>query len=396
MFKSLKQWFTGLIADRKKLCLVIAMIVCLLTVIFVQPFSMQIVSDADTFQRKAKINGEDMTLMQSMRRLDTVESKIAEWNIKTSTSEYAELMEVASHSATRGNVSAFTTRLIVFSVAILGFIASVVLLKKTKLLLLTLGAVLMVFPFYWMIASSFKTASEMNLFPPSLAPASWSNVENYVTAWNTAPFGIYFFNSIVVCLLSVAIVMVTTILAAYAFSRLKFPGRDLIFTLMLSMMMVPFELLVITNYQTITRLGLRDTLTSLILPFTSSIFYTYILRNFFMSVPDSLYYSAQVDGSGNWQYLWKVMVPIAQPSLVTILLLNAMASWNSFMWPKLVISRDEVRTLPWALITFTTEVGIHYELIMAGATMVVTPMLILFLFARKQIVRGVARGGIKG
>ena len=187
MFKSLKQWFTGLIADRKKLCLVIAMIVCLLTAIFVQPFSMQIVSDADTFQRKAKINGEDMTLMQSMRRLDTVESKIAEWNIKTSTSEYAELMEVASHSATRGNVSAFTTRLIVFSVAILGFIASVVLLKKTKLLLLTLGAVLMVFPFYWMIASSFKTASEMNLFPPSLAPASWSNVENYVTAWNTAP-----------------------------------------------------------------------------------------------------------------------------------------------------------------------------------------------------------------
>ena len=199
-----------------------------------------------------------------------------------------------------------------------------------------------------------------------------------------------------VCFSSVVLVMFTTILAAYAFSRLQFPGRDLLFTLLLSMMMVPFELLVITNYQTTVRLNLYDSIPALILPFTSSIFYTYILRNFFMSVPDSLYYSAQVDGSSNWQYLWKVMVPIAMPSMVTILLLNAMASWNSFMWPKLIISTDRVRTLPWALVTFTTEAGSHDELIMAAATMVVLPMLILFLFARKQIVRGVARGGIKG
>ena len=270
------------------------------------------------------------------------------------------------------------------------------MLGQTTNMLLILGALIMVFPFYWMIASSFKTATEMNLFPPTMMPRNWTNVENYTTAWHTAPFATYFFNSIFVCVCSVGVVMFTTILAAFAFSRLQFPGRDLLFTLLLSMMMVPFELLVITNFQTVTRLGLRDTLASLILPFTSSIFYTYILRNFFMSVPDSLYYSSQVDGSSNWQYLWKVMVPIASPSLVTILLLNAMASWNSFMWPKLVISRDEVRTLPWALITFTTEVGIHYELIMAGATMVVLPMLLLFLFARKQIVRGVARGGIKG
>ena len=261
---------------------------------------------------------------------------------------------------------------------------------------LIVGAVVMVFPFYWMIASSFKTAAEMNVFPPRMAPNNWLNFNNYAEAWRTAPFATYFINSIVVCVSSVAVVMFTTILAAFAFSRLNFPGRDLLFTLLLSLMMIPFELLVITNYQTMVKTGLYDTLYALVLPFTSSIFYTYILRNFFMSIPDSLYYSAQVDGSGNWQYLWKVMVPIARPSLVTILLLNAMASWNSFMWPKLVIAHDEFRTLPYGLFTFTTESGSHNEIIMAAATLVVLPMLILFLFARKQIVRGVARGGIKG
>lgn len=262
--------------------------------------------------------------------------------------------------------------------------------------ILAAGAVVMVFPFYWMVASAFKTAAEMNLFPPRMMPDSWLNFYNFGRAWELAPFGKYFLNSIIVCVSSVTIVMFTTVLAAFAFARLKFPGRDLLFTLLLSMMMVPFELLVITNYQTIVKVRLNDSLYALVLPFTSSIFYTYILRNFFMSIPDSLYYSAQVDGSTNWHYLWKVMVPIARPSLVTILLLNAMASWNSFMWPNLIIKNDKYRTLPHGLYTFTTESGSNDELIMAAAMVVVVPMLILFLFARKQIVRGVARGGIKG
>ena len=261
---------------------------------------------------------------------------------------------------------------------------------------LLIGAFVMVFPFYWMITSSLKTSSEMNIFPPHMLPGNWLNFDNYVEAWHTAPFATYFVNSVIVCVVSVGVVMFTTILAAFAFSRLKFPGRDLLFTLLLSLMMIPFELLVITNYQTIVKLNLHDSLYALILPFTSSIFYTYILRNFFMSIPESLYYSAQVDGSSNWNYLWKVMVPIARPSLVTIILLNAMASWNSFMWPKLIIAHPEFRTLPYGLYVFTTDSGSHNEIIMAAATMVVLPMLILFLFARKQIVRGVARGGIKG
>ena len=263
-------------------------------------------------------------------------------------------------------------------------------------LLLFAGMIVMVFPFYWMIASSFKTAGEMNLFPPTMGPRDWTNFNNYRLAFQTAPFARYFINSVVVTTSSVLTTAITTIFAAFAFSRLKFPGREVIFSLLLSMMMVPFEMLVITNYQTIVKVGLNDTLFALVIPFTSSIFYTYILRNFFQTIPDGLYWSARVDGCTNWRYLWKVMVPIARPSLVTILLLNGLASWNSFMWPLLIIKTDQHRTLPFGLYTYTTEVGANNELLMAASAVVVMPMIVLFLFARKQIIKGVARGGIKG
>ena len=169
-----------------------------------------------------------------------------------------------------------------------------------------------------------------------------------------------------------------------------------LFTLLLSMMMVPFEMLVITNYQTIVSWGLRDSLPALFVPFLASIFYTYILRNFFLSVPDGLYWSARVDGAGNWKYLWKIMVPIARPALVTIMLLNAITSWNSFMWPMMIIESTHNRTLPYGLQVFTTEAGTQFNLLMAASTVVILPIILLFLFARKQILRGVARGGLKG
>ncbi len=261
---------------------------------------------------------------------------------------------------------------------------------------LTLGALIMVFPFYWMLSSALKTFPEMNLYPPSMAPRNWLNFQNFRVVFEKAPFARYFLNSAVVLLGSVGVTTMTTILAAFAFSRLKFPGRDVIFSLLLSMMMLPFEMLVITNYQTIVKSGLNDSLFALVIPFISSIFYTYILRNFFLSIPDGLYWSARVDGCTNWTYLWKVMVPIARPSLVTVVLLNALASWNSFMWPLLVIKSDRNRTLPFGLYTFTTEAGSNNELIMAASAVAVLPMIVLFMFARRQIVRGVARGGIKG
>ncbi|NLF26690.1 MAG: carbohydrate ABC transporter permease [Clostridiales bacterium] len=253
----------------------------------------------------------------------------------------------------------------------------------------------MVFPFFWMFSSAFKTSTEINRFPPQWLPSSLS-LANFKIAFQKAPFARYFLNSVVVMISSVAVTGFTTILGAFAFSRLKFPGRDVLFSLLLSMMMIPFEMLVITNYSTIVDIGLWDKLPALILPFTSSIFYMYILRNFFQSVPDSLYYSARVDGAGNWRYLWRIMVPMARPSLVTIVLLNALASWNSFLWPMYVISSTDNRTLPWGLQVFTTEAGFNPELLMAASTVVVLPMIALFLFARKSIVRGVARGGLKG
>jgi multiple sugar transport system permease protein len=264
-----------------------------------------------------------------------------------------------------------------------------------KYFLLSLGALLMVFPFYWMFTTAFKTNAEAVRFPPQWLPShlEW---KNFVDAFNTAPFGRYFVNSIVVTASCVVVTGVTTIFGAFAFSRLRFPGRTVLFSLLLSLMMVPFEMLIITNYQTVAKLGLISTRTALILPFMSSIFYTYILRNFFDSVPDSLYQSARVDGASNWFYLWRVMVPIARPSLMTIVLLNAIASWNSFMWPMLVTNSRKSYTLTLGLYVFISEDGAVPNMYMAASTIVVLPIIILFLFARKQIVNGVARGGIKG
>lgn len=377
--------------------LIALLVLSFIGIIVVWPFSMDIVSEADTLQKKASSHGEEMTLFEAMRSLDSVEERVNGWNISQTSSDYKELMDIAGNT-NRSSMGAFIARLVICCALVILFVVCVILLKKLKYLLLTIGALIMVFPFYWMIASSFKTATEMNKFPPTMAPASWTSFVNYGTAWTSTSLGRSFVNSLIVVTSSVALVTFTTILAAFAFSRLKFPGRDVLFTLLLSMMMVPFELLIITNRQTIISFGLSDTLAGLVIPFTSSIFYTYILRNFFMSVPESLYQSSQVDGSSNWQYLWKVMVPIARPSLVTIVLLNAMASWNSFMWPQVVINNTikTNSTLPLALSRIGGEVERQDNVIMAGATITVLPMLLLFLFARKQIVRGVARGGIKG
>lgn len=260
---------------------------------------------------------------------------------------------------------------------------------------LGIGAFIMIFPFFWMIITSLKTGAEANSVPPTLFPAN-PTLDNYVYALKVAPFAKYFVNSLIVTVCCVVLSMFNTILAAFAFSKLRFPGRDFIFAVLVAMMMIPFEMLVITNYTTVVKMGLYDNLLALIVPFLSSIFYTYILRNFFLSVPNSLYYSAKIDGASDWQFLWQILVPIAKPSLVTIGLLNAISCWNSFMWSILVINSQANRTLPFGLFAFTNETGIRYEVLMAGATIVVLPMIILFLFCRKSIVTGVSRGGLKG
>ena len=246
-------------------------------------------------------------------------------------------------------------------------------MKKTKFslskfflyLFLILGAVIMVFPFYWMITGAFKTSIEIQMIPPVWLPTHF-NLDNFKEALRMAPFARYFLNSLIAMVSCVTLCTFTTILGAFAFSKLNFPGRHIIFGLLLGLMMVPFEMIVITNYRTIIDLGIYNTILALIVPFTSSIFYMYILKGFFDSVPDSLYQAARVDGCSNWKYLWRVLVPIAKPSLVTIILLNAIASWNSFLWPMLAVSDRELRTLPFGLYAFVSEGGARTELMMAA------------------------------
>lgn len=262
-------------------------------------------------------------------------------------------------------------------------------------LILTFGALIMIFPFIWMVLCSFKSGQEVIMFPPKFFPSKLQ-FSNYSKAFSMAPFGRYFLNSLIVMFGSVVCTTLTTILGAFAFSRLKFPGKEILFSILLSLMMIPFEMLIITNYTTIVKMHLFNTLPALILPFVSSIFYTYILRNFFDTVPESLYYSARIDGASNWKYLWRIMVPMAKPSLFTIILLNALSSWNSFMWPLYITSDYHSRTLPYGLQVFTTEAGSFPELMMAASTVIVLPMIILFIVARKYIISGVSRGGLKG
>ena len=261
---------------------------------------------------------------------------------------------------------------------------------------LFIGALIAIFPFYWMITGAFKDVAEINLMPPTLFPKNPLNIENFIYAFKVAPFGTYFKNSIVVLIACIALCSFTTILAAFAFSRLRFPGRELVFSLLISLMMVPYEMIIITNYRTMVQWKLHDTLWALIIPFTSSIFYTYILKGFFDSVPESLYQAAKVDGCSDWKYLWRVMVPMAKSSLATIVLLNAITTWNSFMWPMIVINSPKNRTLPFGLYMFMSEGGQRNERMMAAATIIVLPMIIVFLFARKYIISGMSRGGIKG
>jgi multiple sugar transport system permease protein len=277
---------------------------------------------------------------------------------------------------------------------------------------LSLGAVFMIFPFYWMISGSFKTYQEIIATPIVWVPASISLV-NYEIALQVAPFVTYFQNTVIVSVANTVLTLLTTILAAFAFSQFAFKGRDTIFALLLATLMIPSELLIITNYSTVVQLGrwnreLReafpflpqvigiDTYGALIVPFIASIFYIYLLRQFFNQIPRQLYLAAKVDGCSDWKYMWTIMVPNSINALITIGLFNFIASWNAYIWPLLVTNNVEMRVLSIGLRYFTGEAGSDYHLLMAAGTFVVMPLLVLYLFTRRFIIAGVARSGIKG
>ena len=262
---------------------------------------------------------------------------------------------------------------------------------------LILIAFIVLFPFYWMIISSLKTLDEYRLSVPTLFPKVLM-FENYAVAFNQANLGKLFMNTVYVGLVSTVLSLIITVLSAFAFARLEFKGRDTLFAILLATMMIPGELFTITNYQTVFYLGWKNTFTVLIVPFLVSVFYIYLLKQNFLQIPNELYLAAKVDGTTDLKYLWKVMSPLALPTLISITILKMMGSWNSYVWPNLVTDSDEYRLvtngLRNAFIESTGDVNIPIQ--MAAVAIVSAPLFLVFLFLRKYIMKGVSRSGIKG
>ena len=264
-------------------------------------------------------------------------------------------------------------------------------------LFLFLMAAVMLFPFYWMIISSLKSLTEYRLSRPTFWPQQVL-LSNYADAFTTAKLGVLFKNTMIVGIVSTLLSLVITVLTAFAFARLEFKGKELLFAALLATMMIPGELFTITNYSTVTNLGWRNTYTVLIVPFLVSVFYIYLLRQSFLQIPNELYLAAKVDGTSDFKYLWKVMVPLALPTLISITILKMMGAWNSYIWPRLVANDEAHRLITNGLRNaFTDTTGdVNYPVQMAAVALVSAPLFLVFIFLRKYIMSGVSRSGIKG
>ena len=263
--------------------------------------------------------------------------------------------------------------------------------------LLIFMALVVLFPFYWMINSSLKSLAEYRQSVPTFWPQKvlWSN---YAEAFTAASLGRLFFNTAYVGIVSTILSLVITILSAFAFARLEFRGKNLLFSALLATMMIPGELFTITNYSTVTNLGWMNTYTVLIVPFLVSVFYIYLLRQNFLQIPNELYLAAKVDGTSDFKYLCKVMIPLSLPTLISITILKMMGAWNSYIWPRLVANDDAHRLITNGLRNaFTDTTGdVNYPVQMAAVALVSAPLFLVFIFLRKYIMKGVSRSGIKG
>ncbi len=264
--------------------------------------------------------------------------------------------------------------------------------------LLILWAIIVLFPFYWMLLTSVKSYASYNAeYVPKFFTLS-PTIENYIQAFTAVPLAKYFVNTIIFTVVTTGLMMIIVVLSAFAFSRLEFKGKDLVFTLFLSLMMIPNELVIITNFVTITNAGLRNSFLGLILPSVTSVFYIYLLKENFEQIPDELYKAAKVDGTSDFKYLWKVMIPICRPTIVTVVILKVIECWNSYVWPRL-ITDDENYFLVSNGIQTIRESGFGRENIpamMAAVVVISVPLIILFLVFHKKIMEGVSRGGTKG
>ncbi len=272
--------------------------------------------------------------------------------------------------------------------------------KTGVYLFLIIMAIIVLFPFYFMILSSLKTLKEYKAPKMSFVLTSGAHWENYAGVFANEDLNLWRLlgNTLYVGVISTALSLVITVLSAFAFARLEFRGKNTLFAAMMATMMIPGELFTITNYQTVSQLGWRNTYTVLIVPFLVSIFYIYLLRQNFMQIPNELYLAAKVDGCGDLKYLWKVMIPLALPTLISITILKMMGAWNSYVWPRLVANDDAHRLITNGLRgAFTDNSGqTDYPMQMAAVALVSLPLFLVYVFLRKYIMKGVSRSGIKG
>ena len=264
-------------------------------------------------------------------------------------------------------------------------------------LFLIVMAVIVLFPFYWMINSSLKSLEEYRLTIPTFWPKKVL-FSNYADAFTTAKLGRLFLNTLYVGIVSTILSLVITVLSAFAFARLEFKGKKILFAGLLATMMIPGELFTITNYSTVTNFGWINTYTVLIVPFLVSVFYIYLLRQNFLQIPDELYLAAKVDGTSDLKYLWTVMIPLSLPTLISITILKMMGAWNSYIWPRLVANDEAHRLITNGLRNAFTETtgDVNYPVQMAAVALVSAPLFLVFVFLRKYIMKGVSRSGIKG
>ena len=262
---------------------------------------------------------------------------------------------------------------------------------------LLIMALIVLFPFYWMIISSLKTLPEYRQAIPTFWPKQMM-FSNYSEAFTTANLGNLFMNTLFVGLVSTILSLIITVLSAFAFARLEFKGKETLFGALLATMMIPGELFTITNYITVSELGWMNSFTALIVPFLVSVFYIYLLRQNFMQIPNELYLAAKVDGTTDLKYLWKVMIPLALPTLISITILKMMGAWNSYIWPKLVANDKAHQMITNGLRNAFTDTSgqANYPVQMAAVAIVSAPLFLVFLFLRKYIMSGVSRSGIKG
>lgn len=265
-----------------------------------------------------------------------------------------------------------------------------------QFLLFALG-ILISMPIFIALFTSFKPANQVLSFPPVLIPREWT-IDNYVVAWNQTPFGRYLLNSVIQSGIIMAAQVIFSVLAAYAFSILNFPGRNILFYIVLGSLMVPFELVFIPNFQLVSAWGWANTYMGLTAPFMVSAFGVFLLRQFFVTVPTEYHDSAQIDGASNWRFLWQILVPLSKGSIGAFAIFAFLSAWNQYLWPLIITSDQMMYTLQIGIRFFMTTLyrGSDWGAVMAGAMIAIGPALIVFLVAQKQLVKGVAMSGLKG